>query len=167
MSRFALYVFGLMLFVRCPVIAQDPSQDSNSAITTCTFDDDKEISIRYTPVKVGEKLVNGKPWSPGGSPMILFAQAETVINNASIPLGAYKLYVIPNKNNWLLVINKNVAAGAAYDESQDVVRAPMESGQLSEPTKELDLAFAHIAAKVCNLRLYYGKAGSFAEFKEK
>jgi hypothetical protein len=43
----------------------------------------------------------------------------------------------------------------------------MPLGQLSEPQKALDVFFGHVAPKQCNMRIYYGKAGAWVEFKER
>ena len=42
----------------------------------------------------------------------------------------------------------------------------MEIGELDHPQEQLQVAFAHMAPKVCSLRLYYGKLGAFADLKE-
>jgi hypothetical protein len=149
--------------------AQQSDGDPQSANALCTFTDGKEISVEYNnSVQVGkEELPLGKVWLPGGYPITLFTQIPLTIGNAQVPVGAYRLYVIPNKKDWTLIVSKNVTAGAAYDEKQDLVRAPMELGQLSAPAKQLQVSFAHMAPKLCSLRFYVGKIGAFADFQEK
>jgi hypothetical protein len=83
-----------------------------------------------------------------------------------MPVGAYSIYMLPGKQNWTLIVNKNVSS-KDYDEKQDVVRMNMESGNLSEAVDPLQVSFAHAAPKECNLRIYYGKSGNWAEFMEK
>ena len=84
----------------------------------------------------------------------------------TIPIGvSATVYPIPGKE-WTLVVNKNVTAGAAYDEKQDLARAPMETDQVSQPSDSLEVAFAHTGEK-CTLRIYFGKAASFAPFTAK
>jgi hypothetical protein len=77
------------------------------------------------------------------------------------------MFVVPEKNHWTLVVNRNVAEGSAYDEHQDLLRADMQMGQLSEPNKAFRLVFGHLAPKQCNLRIYYGKTGTWLEIQEK
>jgi hypothetical protein len=101
------------------------------------------------------------------SPITLFTATALTLNNSPIPTGAYSIYVIPNKKDWTLIVNKNVTAGAPYDEKLDVARAPMELGEVDSPPKQLEASFAHTAPKACSIRLYYGKIGAFAEFNEK
>ncbi len=138
---------------------------SQTVTTDCTFDDGKQISIQYTPSK-GDEPRNGKIWEPGGAPMVLFAQAPLTLSSSSIAPGAYTVYIIPGKKEWMLIVNRNVSPGSSYDSGKDLARGPMEIGEIDMPVKELQASFAHMAPKTCSLRLYYGKVGAFAEFKE-
>ena len=138
-----------------------------SSTATCSLEDGKELYVRYNAVPASkERIVNGKPFTPGGSPMTLFTEAKLGFGNSTIPVGAYSLYAIPGKDHWTLVVNKNVTAGSAYDERQDLARGPMETAQVSEPGSTLDIAFAHVGPR-CTLRIYFGKSASFADFMEK
>ena len=145
-------------------VAQE--SDANSAIGSCNFQDGNEISVRYTPVSTKQKPPVGKVWAPGGTPMYLFTQTELTAKNVSMPVGAYSIYILPGKQNWTLIVNKNVSS-KGYDEKQDVVRLPMESGTLAESVDPLQVSFAHVAPKECTIRIYYGKSGNWAGFTEK
>ena len=46
--------------------------NGNQSTTTCNLEDGRQVYIRYIPVPAKEKISNGKPWAPGGSPMTLF-----------------------------------------------------------------------------------------------
>jgi len=144
------------------------NQEDNRATAYCDFDDGQEVSVRYSNsvATSRDEPHNGRVWMPGGSAMTLFTGATLALNNSSIPAGAYSVYVIPNKKEWTLIVNKNVNATTAYDEKQDVARAAMELGEVNSPDKQLQVSFAHTGAKVCSIRLYYGKTGAFAEFTE-
>ena len=95
----------------------------------------------------------------------LFTQADLTIGNTQIPVGAYSLFMLPGKDRWTLVVNKNVKPGE-YNLQQDLVRVPMDVAQISEP-QGFSLVFAHMAPKQCNIRMYQGKTGAWAEFHEK
>ena len=150
-------------------LAQQDDSDQNSATAFCDFEDGQEISVRYStaPVSSKDEPRNGKLWIPGGKPMTLFTGAAVALNNTTIPAGAYTLYLIPNKKEWTLIVNKNVTPGAAYDEHQDVARGPMDLGEVDSPPRQMQLSFAHTGPKVCSIRVYYGKVGAFTEFNEK
>jgi hypothetical protein len=160
------------------VAAEDKERDQsagtmakslNVPAAICTFSDGKQLTVRYkrTEVEKKEGLPVGKRWPSDEPAMVLFTPVGLVINDAEIPPGAFSLYVIPEKDDWTLVVNRNVDESAKYDETQDLVRAPMKIGEIGQPVKEFTVYFAHIAPKQCNLRLYYGKTGSWAEFSER
>jgi hypothetical protein len=142
------------------------SGGANSTTTTCNLDDGRQLYVRYNAVSSKEKPSNGKPWSPGGAPMTLFTEAKLTLGSSVIPIGAYSVYPIPAKDHWTLVVNKNVTPGAAYDEKQDIARAPMETAQVDQPSDALEVAFAHVGER-CTLRVYIGKTASFADFSAK
>jgi Protein of unknown function (DUF2911) len=156
------------LLVAVVVFAQQPDANANSATAFCDFDDNQELSVRYnTVVSSKDEPHNGKVWIPGGSPLTLFVGAPVTFNNTPIPVGAYSIFVIPNRKDWTFIVNKNVTPGAAYDQAQDVARGSMELGEVDSPPGQLQISFAHVGAKQCSIRLYYGKIGAFAEFVEK
>lgn len=163
--RLALFIWLLALTVFAH--AADQASAPEPATTSCSLEDDQQISVRYLPIASNsEKLSNGKPWAPGGTPMLLFTTATFTLNNTPIPAGAFSLYVIPGNDHWTLVVNKNVTAGSKYDEHQDLARGPMEVGQISGGVPKLDVAFGRMGAKVCSLRIYFGKVGASGDFKE-
>jgi len=137
-----------------------------SSTTTCNLEDGRQVQIRYNPVTAKEKVANGKPWTPGGTPMTLFTEAPLSLGSSTIPIGAYTVYPIPARDHWTLVVNKNVTPGAAYDEKQDIARATMETDQVPQANETLEVAFAHVGAR-CTLRIYIGKTASFADFTAK
>jgi hypothetical protein len=168
MRCFAIYA-GLLFSAIVPGIFGQTSSKQNTATATCTFDDGKQMSVRYsTGVSADKKQPSkGKVWAPGDSPMTLFTQTDLVVGSTRIPMDAYSLYLIPGEKDWTLIVNKSVTTGTPYNEAADLVRTPMEIGEVNPPEKELDVSFAHVAPKQCNLRIYYGDKGTWAEFREK
>ena len=168
MRVLALYIVLITSsFLAAPTEQPDPVDPT--ATITCDFADDKEITIQYNNSVMSDKDQprNGRVWLPGGSPMTLFTQVPLVLNHVELPVGAYSVYVIPNKKEWTLVVSKNVTNPKTYDEKQDLVRASMEIGGVESPPKRLQASFAHVAPKQCSIRLYYEKTGAFVEFNEK
>ena len=158
-ARFVVVILSLSTLSTIGLAQSEPSTAS------CNLDDGRQVYIRYNPISAKDKVSNGKPWAPGGSPMTLFTEAELNLGGSTIPIGAYTVYPIPDKK-WTLVVNKNVAPGAAYDEKQDLARTQMETDQVSQPSDALEVAFAHVGEK-CTLRIYFGKTASFAPFTAK
>jgi hypothetical protein len=152
-----------LLLSPCLAAQSDPP----TSTTTCNLDDGRQVYVRYNPVPANkERIQNGKPLIPGGTPMTLFTEAQLSLGSAIIPIGAYTVYPIPARGNWNLAVNKNVSAGAAYDEKQDVAKTQMETVQVEQASDALEVAFAHVGAR-CTLRIYIGKTASFADFTAK
>jgi hypothetical protein len=157
-----------VLLVSAVGITAAQNDPKSTPTASCSFQDGKQIAVRYNnQTSTGQDLPSGKVWTPGGQPMLLFTQAPLVADNRDIPTGAYSMYIVREKEDWTLVVNKNVDAGSKYDRHLDVVRMNMLIGQLSQPQKEFTVYFGHTEPKQCNMRIYYGKNGTWAEFKEK
>lgn len=152
-----LLPLAALLALSVGALAQETQQ------TYCNFDDGNQVTIQYSPT-VKEQPHNGRVWAPG---ITLYVQTPLLLGNSELALGAYTIYLIPDKKTWTIIVSKNVTAGAAYNSADDVARAPMDLGELPEPQKTLQLSFGHMAAKQCNLRVYYDKVGAFTDFKEK
>jgi hypothetical protein len=142
---------------------------AEDSATDCSFQDGKQISIRYSEVPSKKNAAKARQvWAPGDKPMTLFTQTSLMLGDKSIPAGAYTLYVIPDRDDWTLVVNKNVKDDAKYDASQDLARAKMPTAELNTPVNELKLTLTKAGPEQCNLRVYYSKIGTYgAEFKEK
>ena len=112
-------------------------------MASCTYADGNSLTVRYSDANPGKKheLQNGKVWSPGDVPMLLFT--ETPVTFA----GCERRWCVqhvrnPRQGKWTLIVNKNVAAGATYDEKQDLARTPMQTGQF--PARSISRMF-HLA----------------------
>jgi Protein of unknown function (DUF2911) len=158
-----------VLIAQTFLAAQQSDSNDPTVSASCDFADGKEITMQYNSsvMSANDQPHNGKVWLPGGSPMTLFTQVPITLNHQDLAVGAYSVYVIPNKKEWTLIVSRNVTNPKTYDEKQDLVRAPMEIGTVDSPPKQLHLSFAHIAPKQCSVRLYYETTGAFVEFNEK
>ena len=169
MRRLRPWVVAVILILPQLLRAQaSPSDLSENA--ACTFADGKDLSVHFanTPSPKKDKdFPQGKVWAPGDVPLPLFTSTPLVIGKTDAPIGAYNLYFIPAKDSWTLIVSRNVTAGAKYDETQDLVRAPMEVEKLPQPVDQLSVYFGHVAPKVCTMRLDYGKVRATFDFNEK
>jgi hypothetical protein len=157
-----------LMFTTGAAVAHTASSKAHAA--ACTFDDGRQISVRYYSrelVSERKTLPSDAVWTPGGSPIILFTQAPLSVAGAEVPIGAYSMYFIPGTIQWTLILNKNVNADSKYDQQQDVLRAPMQVGSLSQPTAEVQIIFAHVSPRQCNMRVYREGTGAWVEFQEK
>jgi hypothetical protein len=171
MHRLALCTFFLSgLMVSPATVAQEPASKPAPGTAVCTFADDKQMSMRYERLLANGKkdeLPMGKLWQPGDSPMHLFTETTLSLNHTDIPVGAYSVYFIPGKNDWTIIVSKNVTEDSKYDPQQDLVRAQMETGKLPQPEPQLTVYFAHTATKQCTMRVDYGKTRAWLDFNEK
>jgi Protein of unknown function (DUF2911) len=172
MRRVAMcFVSTAVLFFGYAVLAQEPSSNETA---TCNFDADKQLAAEYQHFSVnlkkplfGRDIPAGKVWAPGGKPMTLFTNTPVEIGGTNLAAGAYTMYLIPNTKQWTLIISRSTDTSGKYDEKMDVVRVPMESGELPAPESELELSFGHTAPDQCSLRLELATTGAWAVFQKR
>lgn len=163
----AVLLCELMLVSLAVAQQASPTPTSESAI--CAFEDGKQLTAHYTPIPAGHNdgPPIGKVLMPGGSAMTFFTETDLGFGDAHIPTGGYTMYVIPGKKEWTLIVSKNTAVDAKYDEKQDLARASMATGQLSSPADRLAVYFGHTGPKKCEINIDFGKTRGWAEFREK
>jgi len=161
MRQFVIAYFLIALLCTAS-FAQDTPQNSMSS---CTYTDGSSLTVRYSDANPGKKreLQNGKVWSPGDVPMLLFTETPVTVSGVQLGVGAYSMFVIPDKGKWTLIINKSIDAKATYDEKQDLARTTMQTGQLPSALEQPHVSFGHLAPKVCSLRVDFGKTGAWAD----
>ena len=150
-------------------LAQENGVSLRDEIATCNFASGKQVSLRYNVIAAGrgEGLPMGKVWMPGGSAMALFTDATLVVAGAEIPPGGYTAYLLPDKKGWKFIISRNAALGRPYDDRQDLVRAPMEAGTLSQGEEHLKFMFARAGPKQCEMNTDFGKTKAWLVLAEK
>lgn len=162
MYRFVISYSLIALFVSAVSFAQDTPQNS---MASCTYTNGASLTVRYSDANPGKKheLQNGKVWSPGDVPMLLFIETPVTVSGVDLAVGAYSMFVIPDKGKWTLIVNKNVDEKAPYDEKQDLARTTMQTGQLPTAAEQPHVSFGHLSPKVCSLRVDFGKTGAWAD----
>ena len=175
-SYFCGHLFGLLVSFILPVLAifaqtlaaQQTAADSLTGSTVCTFDDGKQVSMRYKPVAVGrsEGAPPGKVWAPGGSAMTLFTETGVTLGNTLVPAGAYTVYLLPSRKDWTFIVSRNTTIDGKYDETQDLVRANMQTGELSQAEEQLNVFFGHTGAKRCEINVDYGKNRAWVDLMQ-
>jgi len=150
------------------------AQDASSTTVTCNFDDNRQLAAQYQNVTVnlkkplfGHEIPSGKVWAPGGRPITLFANTPVEIGGTKLNVGAYTVFVIPTPKLWTLIISRSTDTSGKYDETMDLVRVPMESGELPAPQPQLNVAFAHTGPDQCSLRLEVATVGTDVVFTGK
>ena len=164
--RFVGVLFGCLACVLPATAADDTAKEAAVANTVCTFGNGQQMSIRYSPVKYdkGVSPSVGQPWRPGDKPIYLFSQTQLKVDKTTVPPGAYSLYIVPAKESWQVVINRNVQEGAKYDSSQDVAKIAAQTGKLPQPIGKLTLYFGRLSPETCALRIDYGPQRAYTDF---
>ncbi len=159
----------LALIVTNLALADDQKSDPTEQVASCDMDNGNQIAIRYLPVtakgkspEFGSSIRYGTLWSPNSRAMVMFASGASAVENKDLGAGAYTLYLIPNKNDWTLVVSKETDTKAKYDEAKDVVRVPMELGDLPTAHPTFEITLGKTGPNRCSLRVYWQQKGAFA-----
>lgn len=165
MPRSVASLVAWLLFVQL-LSAQGPST------AACDFDPDTQLAVSYQPINVnitkpvfGHEIPYNKVWAPGGRPMTMFLNHPITVEGKQVPIGAYTLFIIPAENKWTLIISRSTDTSGKYDERQDLLRVPMQWGQLSNPEKAFSIYFAHLAPGQCTMRLDLEKTRAWVDFQ--
>ena len=166
-----LMVLPAVLLVSIALYAQGTT---SQATATCNFDVNNQVVVEYQRCSVnskapafGREIPYDKVWAPGGKPMTLFTNVPVTIGGHEIPVGAYTLFVIPSPKQWKLVVSRNTDTSGRYDEQDDLVRIPMDYGQLDQPESQFNIFFAHVAPQQCSMRLDLERARAWVIFQQK
>lgn len=87
----------------------------------------------------GDLVPFGQVWRTGANQATTLTFSEEVmIGGKKIPAGKYGLLSIPDKDNWTVIITKqlDVTSPAAYKQENDVVRVNLKPAQLPGPAFE-------------------------------
>jgi hypothetical protein len=172
------FVLALVCFLlSCFALGQNPaSSEPGSATATCDFSDQQQLAVQYQQLTIpkkdkdnflGRQVPYGKVWQPGQQPLTMFTNSPLTIAGANVPVGAYTIYLIPNKKEWTLVLSKNTNTSAAYDQAMDIVRAPMQTGTLTSPELKFNVTFEHTGPRECSLRVDIADVGAWVPFLQK
>lgn len=158
-----------MLVTATLAMADDPKAEPAEQVASCDMDNGNQVAIRYQPVtakgkseEFGNSIRYGTVWAPNNRAMVMFASGPAAVENKEIQAGAYTLYLIPNKNDWTLVVSKETDTKAKYDESKDVTRVPMELGDLPSAHPTFEITLGKTGPNRCSLRVYWQQKGAFA-----
>lgn len=112
-------------------------------------------------------VANGKRWRTGANATtnIKFSD-DVVVEGKKVPAGEYGLYTIPNKTEWLVVLNKSTKQGANVDgfkDDEDVARFTVKPYKLPSLVETFLISFTDLTPATANVALEWEKTG--ARFK--
>jgi tetratricopeptide (TPR) repeat protein len=121
-----------------------------------------ELSYSRPGVK-GRKIFGdlrpyGVIWRTGanGATTLNFGD-DVTIGGTLIKAGKYGLLTIPDRDNWIIIITKqlDVTSPDAYKKENDVVRVNIKPVTLKEPIETFTMQFANVTPSSCDLNLLW------------
>ncbi|QDA59181.1 DUF2911 domain-containing protein [Hymenobacter jejuensis] len=132
-----------------------------------------DITITYSrPSAKGRTVFGtvvpfGKRWRTGANATTKIKFSDDVtIEGKKVPAGEYGLYTIPNKTEWMVVLNKSTKQGADVDgfkDDQDVARFPAKPYKLGNKVETFTVNFADLTPATANVDMQWELTG--AKFK--
>ena len=132
-----------------------------------------DITIAYSRPGVkarnifGTTVPFGKRWRTGANATtsIMFSD-DVMIEGKKVAAGEYGLYTIPNKTEWLVVLNKNTKLGADVDgfkDDQDVARFTIKPYKMASKVETFTISFTDLTPGTGNVAMEWENTG--AKFK--
>lgn len=163
MQNFTQRIFAVLILIVAGSSLVWAGADDMQEVT-CAFEDGHGMRLQYT--QQSYRVDNGHVWTAGNQAMALFLDTSISIEGVTLPVGAYGLYVLPEKGHWQLIVNRTATKATEYDSKNDVVRTTMGSSHLDHKVDHPQLVLVHMAPTQCNLRLYADSTMAWEETKE-
>lgn len=140
-------LFFAVLFISFSACGQlDKSKrPSPPAKATATLSSGAVVTIDYSQPSVKGRTIGkdlepmeGKVWRAGANEATVFEVSKDVkVEDKALPAGKYSLYMIPNGEEWTVIINKTWQQWGAYQykEADDALRVKVK-GKKADPFAE-------------------------------
>jgi hypothetical protein len=115
-------------------------------------------SVKGRKVFETEVAPYGKVWRTGANSATTLTFGEEVqIAGTKIPAGKYGLLTIPNKDEWTVIITKqlDVTSPVAYKQESDVVRYSAKPVRLTSTVETFTIQFANVTAGTTDLQIMW------------
>lgn len=106
----------------------------------------------------GDLVPFGNVWRTGANnATTLTFSEEVMVGGTKVPAGKYGLLSIPDKDNWTLILTKqlDVTSPAAYKQENDVVRVTAKPVTLREPVETFTIQFANVKPASTDLQIMW------------
>ena len=111
-----------------------------------------DVSIDYSrPNMRGREIFGGlvpygKVWRTGANAPTKIKFSDAVkIGGQDVPAGEYALYTIPNKDEWSIILSKDLKMGASgYKADADALRVTAKPSALVDPVESFTIAFDNL-----------------------
>jgi len=122
-----------------------------------------EVSIEYSRpsakgrVVFGDVVPFGKIWRTGANSSTKITFGEDVkVEGQNVAAGTYALYSIPNKDNWELMLYKDLTLGGntgEYKKENELIRFSVKTASLTEKVETFEINVANITSSTANIEL--------------
>jgi hypothetical protein len=171
-------VWMCLLAVAASLAAQPYTSPAANASVTI---DGKTIKIDYhAPSMHGRKIFGGlvpygKVWRAGANQAtLLHTEADLEIGGVAVPKGDYSLYVLPEENEWKLIINKKTGQwginrdnSTTDDPAMDVGRATMTLSKASSPVETWKINLIETGPKAGKIQMEWAETVATVPFTVK
>jgi len=106
----------------------------------------------------GDLVPFGKVWRTGANnATIITFDDDVTIGNTKVPAGKYGLLTIPDKDNWTIIITKqlDVTSPAAYKQESDAARVDVKPITMKDKMETFTMDFANIQPSRCELHIMW------------
>ena len=106
----------------------------------------------------GDLVPYGAVWRTGAnSATTIDFAGDVTIGTTKVPAGKYGLLTIPDKDNWTIIITKqlDVTNPADYKQESDVVRVNIKPMTLKDKMETFTMQFANVKPSTCDLQMMW------------
>ncbi|HEY2714443.1 MAG TPA: DUF2911 domain-containing protein [Chthoniobacterales bacterium] len=125
-----------------------------------------DVSIDYSrPDMHGREIFGGlvpydKVWRTGANQPTKIKFSDAVkIEGRDVPAGEYALYTVPGKDEWTIILSKNIKLWGAYGYKPDAdeMRAKVKASALPEPVQTFTISFDNLEDTGATIALEWDK----------
>lgn len=126
-----------------------------------------DVTIDYSRPGVKDRVIfgdlvpYGKVWRTGANATTKITTTEDImIEGKALAPGTYGIYTVPNKDEWDIMIYKDVTLGgnvASYKQEDELFRVKVKPTALANKVENFTIGFADVTATTCVLELTWDK----------
>jgi len=178
MLKKSAFAYLFLVFTGLISCAQkiESERPSPPAQARCEFSSGKTITVDYSSPRMkgrqifGELVPYGEVWRTGANEATTFVANETLmtVGGVNIPAGTYTIFTVPNRDNWILIINKHTNEwGIPYKyQSEELVRVPMSVARVASTVENFTISFDP-TGESCMMNMGWENTQAWVEFTEK
>ena len=135
----------------------------------------KAISIKYSAPSMRDRKIfgglvpYGKVWRAGANAATaLHTETDLDFNGLAIPKGDYTLFILPEENQWTLIVNKQTGQwGLSYDPIKDLGRVKLDLSEAATPLETFKITLSNPGTDKGKLEFAWEKAVASTTFSVK